>query len=199
MNRFQPFRRLFPRRRPAAIQATSAAALQPPCSAGQIRRGAAIGRGRVVPSHAAPAGGPGRRDGRNGPGAPRPSPREIGAAIKGRRGGGCGSWRLPAGARGAACAVRGSLCEWGQGAGWDRIVRAARSARGGGRLGVGFARCFRLWLTSRPLSLFPCPRKGSSEARWARCSLGRVLLEMLLSAAVWRVFFFPPFFKGLWG
>lgn len=78
--------------------------------------------------------------------------------------------------------------------GSDRACSAQCS--GWGSLGVGVARCFRLWLTSRPLSLFPCPRKGSSEARWARCSLGRVLLEMLLSAAVWRVFFSPLSLKG---
>lgn len=115
-----------------------------------------------MPSHAAPAGGPGRRDGRNGPGAPRPSPREIGAAIKGRRGGGCGSSRLPAGVRIVPC---GALCVSGGGE-RDGIACAARSARGGGRMRVGWG-CTLLLLMALVLSaflFFPVRGEGQSEA-----------------------------------
>lgn len=129
-------------------------------------------------------GRPGKagREERTGSAAPvssRDRGRYKGAARRGLRQFAASCWS-------ADCAVRGSLCEWGRGAGWDRVRCTQCSGWGSHEGGLGLHVAFAYGFGSVRLSLFPCPRRGAERS----CSLRRALPGTPLSAAVWRVFFF---------
>lgn len=136
-------------------------------------------------------GRPGKagREERTGSAAPvssRDRGRYKGAARRGLRQFAASCWSVD-------CAVRGSLCEWGRGAGWDRVRCTQCSGWGSHEGGLGLHVAFAYGFGSVRLSLFPCPRRGAERS----CSLRRALPGTPLSAAVWRVFFFFffPFLK----